>query len=458
MTELDDIRSGFEKKLETQRAQHSVRFEEQLRSLRAKLPYDFKSSLPLDLGREAVEPFSARLSPAKPAPPLQALLDLSGSTNLRDLDEAFIQIFDLGKYYPLSQLRYPTVYCESLDEFFTPLAKQLNLSDSARQVELQRLVIEAKETAEKFKGGGTFGYILPGLGAYLNGWLFTYGMDIPPRQAFRHSNLTRDIFATAAHEKLGHGFLVVYSALGQVETRLGLAQFEMASRFGLRTSDDPTARLRDDQVNLLFEASKLLEEGWSTWVANVIVQSMVKEDRHPRYQLKQVVDAIQTVPANQTLPLDLSARMELQEGLMGSIGILFGEQPYSMEDLHEAVKFLNSHLFSFDLRQKLEEHFAQKLGQPLRYVVGELLMTQAEMNLGVGCVPYAALIAANITFDPAAISLADLRDLLGRDPRLNPDARLAALSRLNLQGKKDIPSMVKHALDDLSMSVPKELR
>jgi len=106
----------------------------------------------------------------------------------------------------------------------------------------------------------------------------------------------------------------------------------------------------------------------------------------------------------------------------------------------------------------LDEFLDEQLGQPLRYAVGELLFVQAEANLGAGCAPYAALIAANITFDPAAVSLADLRDLLSRDPRLNPDARLAALSRLKLDKKDDVRGMAKVAAAQLSFSVPKELQ
>lgn len=440
MTELDDVKNNFEKKLEAQRAAHSERLNKELSSLRSNLMRDFKNSLPSNFGTLTVGSRPPVSSPS------HALVDLSGSVNLQDLDEAFIQTFNLGRYYPLAQLRYPTVYCESLEEFFQPLVKQMNLSASARQVELKRLVAEAQETAKKYKGGGIFGYNLPGIGAYLNGWLFTYGMKLEPTQAFSHPELARSIFATAAHEKLGHGFLFVYSALGQVKTRLGLAQFDIASRFGLRTTDDPTASLRLQQSNLLFQASQLLEEGWSTWVENMMVRAAGKNEPRSRYQIKQVVDAIQSLPAN------LAERNEIQKLLTGCLGVLFGEQPVPMESLHQAVMIVNA------LGNELNEYFSEKLGQPLRYVAGELIMSQAENNLGMECVPYAALIAANVSFDPAAISLGDLRDLLGHDPRLHPDARLAALSRLKLPAANDIPSLVRSASEALSISVPKELQ
>ena len=440
MTELDDVKNGFEKKLEAQRVQHAARLEGELRFLRDDLMRDFTKSLPRDFAVRA-----AGLHMPSP-PPSHALMDLSRSTPLQDLDEAFIQYFDLGKYYPLAKLRYPTVYCESLEEFFGPLVKKMNLSETARQAELKNLVQEAQETADKYKGGGIFGYNLPGDGAYLNGWLFTYGMNLPPAQVFSRPELERQVLGTAAHEKLGHGFLFAFSALGQVKTSLGLAQFEIASRFGLRTSDDPTASLQLQQANLLFQASQLLEEGWSTWVENVMVRSTGPDGRHARYEIEQLVEAIQSLPAN------LPDRLEIQKVLTGCLGVLFGEQQAAMGTLHQAVMILNG------LGEELDGHFSQKLGQPLRYAAGELIMSQAEINLGMECVPYAALIAANVSFDPRAISLADLRDLLGHDPRLHPDARMAALSRLKLPALNDIQALVKFASEVLSISVPKELQ
>jgi len=107
---------------------------------------------------------------------------------------------------------------------------------------------------------------------------------------------------------------------------------------------------------------------------------------------------------------------------------------------------------------QVDDLLAQKLNQPLRYVVGELLLTQAEANLGPLCVPYAALIAAGVTFDPVQVGLSDLRDLLSRDLRLNPDARLALISRLRLEKKDDVRGMAKNVAALLSFSIPKELQ
>ena len=111
-----------------------------------------------------------------------------------------------------------------------------------------------------------------------------------------------------------------------------------------------------------------------------------------------------------------------------------------------------------NVKGPLDDQLAEKLGQPLRYILGELLFCQAEENLGPKCVPYAALIAANVTLDPAQMGLSDLSTLLKGDARLNPNARMAAISRLKLQQKDDVRDMAKMVSAQLSFSVPKELQ
>jgi hypothetical protein len=56
------------------------------------------------------------------------------------------------------------------------------------------------------------------------------------------------------------------------------------------------------------------------------------------------------------------------------------------------------------------------------------------------------------------VSLSDLRDLLSRDARLNPDARMAAISRLRLEHKDDVHGMATRIASQFSFSIPKELQ
>ena len=445
MSKLDEIKIDLNRKLNEQRQRSEARLQAERESLRAQILRNFQSAPPADLERRTAGVVAGWRQPSQSVP-VNALLDISSSSQLRQLDEAFVASFNLASYYPPDLLYYPTVYCETLEEFFTPMLEQMDASPEMRTEELARRVSEAQEFA-RVRGGGILGYNLPGRGAYLNGWLFAFQGGISPRQAFSHPDIKPHILETTAHEKLGHGFLAVYSALGQAKTRLGLSQMDIARQFGLRTSDDPASSLRAEQAGLLFLASQLVEEGWATWVEACMARSFPGGGAGRRYDLGVVRDLIKSLPRN------FPERAETQKALNGVICNLFDAQASDIGSLHQAVMVLE-----MIGSGALDDYIFSALGQPLRYVFGDLLACQAEVNLGPACVPYAALIACSVNFDPASTSLSDLRDRLARDPRVHPDARFAALSRLKLEQKNDVRALAGRATGELSFSVPKELK
>ena len=449
MTNLDNLKSTFSQKLDQTTQQYKTRLDAEFATLRAQYRRPLTAALPADIARRlagADERLNTQQAAARQGMgTAQPLLNLQDDDTLAELDRAFAHIFDLGRYYPLERLAYPIVYCESLEEFFTPIVESLHLSAQARQATLQAMAAEAAAQAEKYRGGGTFGYNLAGVGCYLNGWLFAYGAEQSPRLAFQTPQRLERILATAVHEKLGHGFLEVYSALGEVKNKLGITMAETARRFGYLAADNPLDSLRHDQAVLLNRASSLVEEGWATWV-EAFLPAQVSNAQHAHYPLEAVLAAIANLPA------DTPNRQELHDDLLGALGLLFMDEPVPPELLLQAVMIVNFEGGSYD------DYFQGKLGQPLRYVIGDLLLVQAEGNLGPLCLPYAALIAANITFDPQGISLSDLREMLFSKPNLNPDARLAALSRMRLETPNHVPELARRAEAELSFSVPPELK
>jgi hypothetical protein len=447
MSKLDDIKSSFGRKLDEITEQHAERLAAELKVLRQALLREVKPATPQEVAHRLKDfdyELRERLKNQEPPETRQALVDMRASTQLRELDAAFAQTFDLARYYPTYRLSYPTVYCETLEEFFTPILEHLDISPQARQIALERAVEEAIEIAERTDGGGTFGVNLPGKGCYLNGWLFVYGREMPPEAALQDRELLPRILGVSAHEKLGHGFLSAYSALGEVKSRLGLEQTRIAEKFGLRGADDPTSSLRMAQDRLLYLSSQLLEEGWSTWVETYLTAEALGFGEHPRYSLEGVRQAVEGL-------LRLDAQSECG-ALLQSLDLLFGPDDPPLFALHQAVMVVAMVGDDFD------EYFGAKLGQPLRYAVGELVLSQAEANLGALCAPYASLVAGNVTFDPAQISLSDLDTLLSGDPRLHPDARLAAISRLRLAAPNNVKELAERAQTELSFSVPPELK
>ena len=452
MTNLDEIKSSFGKELDQLTKQHKTYLDTELASLRQQLLRQAKPALPGDIARrlegadERLVGQSGHRSSVPGHFPAQPLLDLQGSTALRDLDAAVAEVFNLSVYYSLQPLNYPTAYCESLDEIFTPIVEQLNLSTKARRTELDRLITEAQRIAQETDGGGVLGYNLPGQGCYLNGWLFVYGRNLPPRTALEHPELLHHVLSTAAHEKLGHGFLSAYSALGKTKVELGISLLEIARRFGLSPSDDPVASIRQEQAELLNLASQLLEEGWATWLETFFGANLMESGIHPRYSIEAIVGAIESLPS------EVPERDKIHGALIGALEFLFGVEEVPIELIHQAVMTVEI------VGGQLDTYFGSVLGQPLRYAIGELLMVQAGTNLGPVCVPYAALIAANVSFDLREIGLSDLREMFVTKPNLNPDARLAALSRIGLCQTNSVAELAMQAESELSFSVPKELK
>ena len=450
MSQLDNMKNTFSQKLDQKAQQRKTRLDTEIAAMREQYRCQITPALPEDVARRLVgadERLRFQQTTARQSLDVaQPLLNLKDDDTLAELDRAFAATFDLGRYYPLERLAYPIVYCETLEEFFTPLVENLQLSTQARQAAVQAMAAEAQAQAEKYRGGGMFGYNLAGVGCYLNGWLFAYGANLSPRQAFQDPQHLPRILGTAIHEKLGHGFLEVYSALGEVKNRLGMVISETARRFGYQAADDPIDSLRREQAILLNQASLFVEEGWATWIEAYLPSQIDEKYPAKHYSIEAILKAIQAMPP------EIPDLKELQGYLLGALALLFADEDVSADLLLQAILLIHFEGAKYD------DYFSTQLGQPLRYVIGDLLMAQAEGNLGPLCLPYAALIAANITFDPQSISLSDLREMLFSKPQLNPDARLAALSRMRLQQPNSVVELVQRAKVELSFSIPKELK
>ncbi len=441
MSGLDDMKAALEKKLDERRAIHVERTEKESADFRAVLMSGIKIPPPSELTRRVDALGSNWNKTESVLPRTTGLVEISGSAGLKKIDETFSQLFELHSFYSTDRLAYPTVYSTTLEDFYTPMLESYDVSQTTLQEIRNQSVEEAKIVARE-KGGGVWGYNLPGKGAYLNGWLFTYNKNIPPLEALSNPELAPKIAVIAIHEKLGHGFLAAYSTLGEVKTRLGLDRIELAHRFGLREAEDPVSSLRTEQHSLIFNASQFLEEGWATWLETFMGVVLFKFGDHPNHSFKAIKAAINSIPEY------VPQRKEIVDKLLASMLTIFGEYRVSPEDLLTATLTLEA----------MGGAFQDELGQPLRYAIGERMMVQAAQNLGPLCVPYAALIAANVTFDLASLGLSDLKHLLTSDPRLNPNARLAAISRLQLTERNNVRELASRASEELNFSIPPEIK
>jgi len=372
-------------------------------------------------------------------------VDLNALSELVEVDNQFLSHFQIQQYYQISPIQLPNNYCETLEEFFLPLIQKEDISPDAQSQQLAVLVQEARTLAEKSNGGGIQGYFLPGLGCYLNGWLLAYGDPEAPRQALMNNKVLHRTIATAVHEKLGHGFLSVFSELGRARVSLGLYQQDIARRFGMHRAEDPLAALRQKQYNILFQFSTLVEEGWATWLETYMMRQFYNYGQHPRYTLQEVIQAVSSLPA------DMPDSKEIQEAVLYALDLIFGEETQDAYKLLKAVYIIEN------IEPILDTYSSSPLRQPLRYVIGELIFAQVELNCGPLCAPYAALIASCISIQPDQISMTDLRELMQTDPRLNPDARLAMVSKLKLSQPNNVAELAQKARSIWSLHVPSEI-
>lgn len=459
MSKLDEIRSSFSGRLDKIQQEHDEKVEKDLQALRQAVWGMGLSSSPVEAAAHLLE---VALRPApRGADRSFQMVNLSGSNWLRKVDDVFVEAFRLRDYYPTYRLDYPSSICETPEEFYGLIWEDDDLSATNRQLKVQAMVQEAAQLARDSDGrAGIFGVNLPGKGCYLNGWLIAYNSGFSPLDILRQEALRRRALKTAVHEKLGHGFLTAYSAMGQAKSRLGLEKLDRAEHFKFRPAEDPLSSLRTAQWSLFHRASVYLEEGWSSWLDGHL-PALVEGKEAPSTSsitLADVLNAIGLVgnahgpQFGEAKAAELGISPQLLEELLTILQILFGGENAQLWMIQRAI------LAAGEIEGVLDQALAGRLPLPFRYILGALLFDQARRNLGVRCLPYAALIAANVDYNFDKVSLTDMSQLVANDARLHPDTRLAALSGMKLVTPGSVAELAERAVSELNFLAPVELR
>jgi hypothetical protein len=459
---MSDLPSSFEDRLEARIAASRRRQQE----ASADLAAIFREAE----REQAAQVRAGRLSATRSSPgaprhsaasnrfslPVQAQMTLGNADLLQRLDAVMWETFELEPLFPNAPLgQYPVVYCETLAEFFTPILADLDVSASTREELLAAWIDEAEAHAQEH-GGGIFGVNLPGRGCYVNGWLFGFAHDKPPRTALQDPAIFPTIMETVCHEKLGHGFIATLTAVGQEKRQLGLWRFEWAQRFNLRTVDSPRSALLEQKHRLVHESSKFTEEGWATWIEQFMIWLGARQGLLPSVQAAERLQAKYALePVVQVLEelrrITESQVREAVEAFQRATEILLVSEDASEEELFGAVRLwqdLSSQLAEFDAA------FESVFGQPTLYVLGYLLLRRLEARLGWANLPCAVAIAGNVTYDLETTSLVDLATLVGSNARLNVDARLALLGSLRLEPDQGPGDLARLAREALNLAVP----
>jgi hypothetical protein len=419
---------------------------------------DQSQSAQVNAGRDAASiasrPIGITGASRRPSP-VQAQVSMGNADVLQRLDAVMWQSFGLGSVFPAAPLgRYPVVYCETLEEFFAPMLADEDISDSTRQDVLAASVADAEAYADAHRGG-VFGVNLPGRGCYVNGWLFGFIHDMSPRAALQDAGVFPTIMETVCHEKLGHGFIAELTAVGREKTQLGLWRFDWARSFGLRTVDTPRSALLVQKHALVHESSKFTEEGWATWIEQLMgwlaaQYGLINRNRMPerlgaKYRLEDVATLLDALAAHAPIETPRGVVEQLSEA---THLLLVDADPKTVGALLPAMQVWQQQA------QRFDEAFLEMFGQPALYVLGYLLFRRLEARLGWQNLPYAVAIAGNVTYDLEAISVSDLAGLLFGDPRLNVDARLALLGSLRLEPHHGPNVLAQQARAVLNLAVP----
>jgi hypothetical protein len=285
---------------------------------------------------------------------------------------------------------------------------------------------------------------LPGQGTLINRRAYMEG-DTPPRsdenQAFAH------FAADLAQERWGWGFLMEYTALGQAAGKEGLWPALASGRLGLHLKESG----EQDKALALQRIWCLTAAGWEDWVwqyvmfksRNSVVDNLGERPRPGRsYEL--ITKIMNLFPLFVT-PFGMALNLR---NLLDLFSFLFLEQGQMIP------RTLNSVLvFAQGFCHEHDEAIASKSSMKLSQVLGRFYFSKLEAHIGILSTPHAVLIACH----DDCLNLRKTKDgsaLLAqaeKNPRANPDTRLALLSDLDARVKYNPQAMSTAAWERLRL-------
>ncbi|MFP4501192.1 MAG: hypothetical protein ACLFTT_09355 [Candidatus Hydrogenedentota bacterium] len=371
--------------------------------------------------------------------PRHAEVDLSGAPSLAVFDDAMERAFDLHGRLGGSMADYPTTYCETVREYVTPLLAGMPLSEAQRADALGQIEAAAQGMAPPGIVA-SLGVHLPGVGSFINGWRMAHDASQTPAEFLRTEAGFAEVAATVAHEKWGHGFISELTASGQEKQALQLGMNHLAGQLGLQDVDTPEHARLMAQWEILFLSSHYVEEGFATWIAHYLAETLTEAqglsaylEHAPRFERDQILAALKRVPDGDAAHAALRA--------------LFSESGAgSIEDVHETMC---AALHALD---QVGEAFAHAVGMPAPYAVGYCLMDAIAQRHGPKCVPYAVATACNVRYGLETISNHDLRNYIAAQPNLNINTRLALMMFVSPGDKNGIDGFLQRIHDETGLT------
>jgi len=334
-----------------------------------------------------------------------------------------------------------TYYCETLEEYTEQLYLDKEISETTR-----------KWIKEKAQEKGSWGVSLPGRGYFINGWLFAriYGCK-NARDVLQHKEGYPQLLGTIAHEKLGHGFIDLFTTVGEELVKIKNKCFYLGEHFYEKPADTPEWTLLTEKWNTLFSIMQFTQEGYATWVETYTLEDVQRKDKKRRYPISPRITYNHLLKLIDEAEDMMKAEEEKQtlEILGDALRCIYEDEEANDLQIHASIMLLQQ---SGDIIDKIVHSF-DTVWQGYRYDLGYLIMKKVEKKFGTNCVPHAVQIACNVKYNVEQISNADLRNIVTEKPKLNIDTRLALISHLPEGTKNDIEHLSEMARELLNFAI-----
>jgi hypothetical protein len=365
--------------------------------------------------------------------------EMSRVSSLDRLDRVMEDDFGLRRFLPDSAPRTATTLCTTRQEFLEPICDYLGTSRGVADRWLE--TVEREQAADQASPLTRTAVHITGQGCLVNGWKLARRHDLSsPSEALKDEAAFREAARSIGEEKWGCGFITRYTAYGAEKLQRGLCRWDLAARLGVEIHGDSKSRQLAERLR---SVSCLTEEGWSSWVGEYLAwrSDPVGAELGVRtgFRLAQLVDGIEHVVG--IVP------WELVSGLLEAIRWIFLQTEIGPSLIHESTRRL----------QKLYAGDDPRICR-LRSQIARMLMGKLEARLGVLPLPYAMILAGNVTYDLTKSSAGRIAERARRYPRQNLDSRVAMLSFLDPMVKYDVSTTVSAAWHEFELEPPSTLQ
>ena len=400
----------------------------------ATLPQAPVVTPPPILGPESSPP------PVASPPLLPGMVELRGDSRLAQMDRWIEERLAFAECAGL--FKEPTILSETPQEFYGALLGGEALSAGQWQTLLDQQLREARENAEH--GGGVWGVFIASQACLVNGWLFKAVFGLPRvRDALSDARTAGLALGTVAHEKWGHGFLSAATALGGESRQINLDRLRYARLFSGFQVTTPEGVILREKWRAVYNATRFAEEGWATWVENLVSREFAAQPPAPGATRAQWMEnfAVPEVPQR-----NLGAA---QQALL----VLF-DPSRRPEEAQTAMAVLEQ------AEEELTPYFVGQYGRPPRYVIGYGLCWMIEQRFGEQNVPLALILAGNVVYGLATQGVSDVANVIASSPDLNVNRRLAAIAHLPIENAPGLSrrDFAAACHDRLGMIIPPNMR